>query len=195
MSPDPDHLIPEDDGPSPLDPEGLAPFGGQAFGEGAFGAADEGAGTPGTGPGSGETILQRHKVDKLLTGYSVTRRRYQAYQDKWASERRAENARLAKIKRQEDARKRRELAERRARVDFRLAALNARAADANLDALFMERLAALDRQAMLAQIEREAVAAMRAGQMQMMLTDLAMQHQQRAEQEEEAEVLELLMAA
>jgi hypothetical protein len=64
MAPVPPHLIEDDDGPSPLDAEGLNPFGGAPFGEGPFGPHeededdDEAPATP-----SGETILQRHKVD------------------------------------------------------------------------------------------------------------------------------------
>jgi hypothetical protein len=189
---DPIHLVPTTDGPSPLDDEGLSPFGGLAFGEGAFGATDQGQEADQT---AGQTILQRHKVDKLLSGYGISRKRYQDFQDKWAAERKARADQLAKIKRQEDARKLREFADRRAAVDFRIAGRNAVATDASLQSIFLERMAALDRQAMLAQIERQAMAAVQAGQMQAMMNELAMQHRMRAEQEEEAEALELLMAA
>jgi hypothetical protein len=86
MSPDPEHEIPEDDGPSPLGAEGEAPFGTGPFGEGPFGPGpevpeDEEEETP-----AGETILQRHKVD--LVG--ISKRRWREFRFEQRARRRQE---------------------------------------------------------------------------------------------------------
>lgn len=86
MAPDPEHEIPEDDGPAPVDAEGLTPIGVGPIGEGPIGPRDERDEeaaeevTP-----EGETILQRHKVDRL-TGYNFSRERLRRMRLQWQAE-------------------------------------------------------------------------------------------------------------
>lgn len=121
---DPEHDVPEDDGPSPLDADGATPFGSGPFGEGPFGPKeeDEEDQTPVTPPDEpGVTILQRHKVDRLLTGYHVSRERYANYKRKWAQDALMAERELKRKKRIED----RDLGERKIEYDkYRLNVLD-----------------------------------------------------------------------
>jgi hypothetical protein len=79
--------IPDDDGPSPQDALGLNPLGTGPLGEGPLGPRpedEEDDVTPEPETPTGETILQRHKVDRLLTGYNFSRERYQRDKKQWA---------------------------------------------------------------------------------------------------------------
>ncbi len=51
----------------------------------------------------GVTILQRHKVDRLISGYSVSRSRYQKYKEQWAQDAINAQRELKRQKREQDA--------------------------------------------------------------------------------------------
>lgn len=193
MAPDPEHDIPEDDGPSPLGAEGEHPFGVGPFGEGPFGPRDEDEDedTPVVDE-PGVTILQRHKVDVALS-----KRKWLAYRDEWKREREEKECRRKKKRKAEkDAKAKRER-EAVAYAGEREFGAGLAALQRQLEAVFAEaqRQVALQRAQSL-DLTMAAERYYRMQQAEIMRQMMADRYRQAIlEQQEEREVLELLLAA